>query len=162
RVPSRRAVLAGVLGAILGGKLDDARAQAAGLPADSAERASVELAIADATRDAAGVLAAFGRVESVSSATEHLFPVAEALERTGRRVEAAAMFERIATRALAWTDPIATARAWYRLGRLRERSRDLAGARTAYGEVLRRWGSSTARTAEVDDARRHVHALAAR
>ncbi|HSR98849.1 MAG TPA: serine/threonine-protein kinase [Kofleriaceae bacterium] len=42
--PTHYAVLAGVLDAILGGKLDDARARAAGLPADSAERASVELA----------------------------------------------------------------------------------------------------------------------
>jgi predicted Zn-dependent protease len=160
--PTHYAALAGILGAILGGKLDDARAQAAALPQDSVERASADLAIADATRESAGALAAFGRVENVSSAIEHLFPVADALERSGRRDEAIAMFARIATSAHAWTDPITTTRAWHRLGRLRERAGDLAGARTAYAEVLRRWGNATARTAEVDEARRRTRMLAAR
>jgi tetratricopeptide (TPR) repeat protein len=160
--PTHYAALAGILAPIVAGKLDDARARAAAMPGDPIERASADLAIADAAHDPARVLAAFARVENVSAAIEHLFAVAEALERSGRRDEAAKMFERIAGNAHAWIEPIASTRAWYRLGRLRERAGDAAGARAAFGEVLRRWGNATARTAEVDDARRRLRALSAR
>ena len=160
--PTHYAPIARILGSIAAGKLDDARARAAAMPADSVERASADLAIADAAHDPGRVLAAFARVEALSAAIEQLFPVAEALERSGRLDEAAKMFERIAGNAHAWIEPIASTRAWYRLGRLRDRAADAAAARDAFGEVLRRWGNATARTAEVDDARRRLRALSAR
>ncbi|HEY0986572.1 MAG TPA: tetratricopeptide repeat protein, partial [Kofleriaceae bacterium] len=120
------------------------------------------LAVADATHDAARVLTAFARIEKLSAAIDQLFAVAEALERSARFDEAAAMFERLASNPHAWTEPITSMRAWYRLGRLRERAGDAAAARAALTEVLRRWGNATARTDEVDDARRRLRALDAR
>jgi tetratricopeptide (TPR) repeat protein len=157
--PTAYGPLAAVLAAIVAGKLDAARARAAALPADSAERAAAELAIADAARDPARVLAAFAHLEKLTAAIDQLFAVAEALERSARFDDAATMFARLAGNPHAWTEPIASTRAWYRLGRLRERSGDIAGARAAFTEVLRRWGNATARTAEADDSRRRLRAL---
>jgi serine/threonine-protein kinase len=160
--PTHYAAIARILAPIIAGKLDDARARAAAIPDDTVERASADLAIADAVHDPAGVLAAYVRAEKLSAAIDQWFAVAEALERSGRLDEAAAMFERLANNAHAWAEPIASTRAWYRLGRLRERAGDSAAARDAFNEVLRRWGNATTRAVEVDDARRRVRALAAR
>jgi tetratricopeptide (TPR) repeat protein len=160
--PTHYAAVARVLGPVVAGKLDEARARAAAIADGSVERASAELAIADAAHDAAGVLAAFVQIEKLSTTIEHLFSVAAALERSGRLVEATTMFERLANHPQAWSEPIATTRAWYRLGRLRARAGDTASARAAFGEVIRRWGNATARTPEVDDARRRLRALQGR
>ncbi|HMG54117.1 MAG TPA: tetratricopeptide repeat protein, partial [Kofleriaceae bacterium] len=150
-----------VLSRVIAGRLDAARAAAAPIAAGTLERAAAELAIAEAAHDTAGVLAAFARVEQLSTTIEQLFGVADALERSARFDEAAAMFQRLAGHPHAWSEPIASTRAWYRLGRLRERAGDRAAARAAYDEVIRRWGSATARIPEADDARRRVRALAA-
>jgi len=160
--PTRYAPVARVLGPVVAGKLDEARARAAAIAGGSVERASVELVIADATHDAAGVLAAFAQIEKLSTTIEELFTVADALERSGRLDEAAAMFERLANHPQAWNEPIATTRAWARLGHLRARAGDVAGARAAFAEVVRRWGNATTRTPEVDDARRRLRALQVR
>lgn len=69
------------------------------------------------------------------------------------------MFERVTGNPHAWTEPIASTRAWYRLGRLRQRAGNAAAARDAFSEVLRRWGNATTRSAEVDDARRRLRTL---
>jgi tetratricopeptide (TPR) repeat protein len=153
------APVARVLSLVLAGKLEQARVSATALADGSVERASMELAIADASHDAAGVLAAFALIEKQSTAIEQLFTVADALERSGRLDEAAAMFERLATNPEAWSEPIAATRAWARLGHLRERAGDATGARAAFAEVVRRWGNATARTPELDDARRRLRAL---
>jgi tetratricopeptide (TPR) repeat protein len=153
------AKMAHVCALIAAGKLDEARAATAEFPDGSVDRAIAELAIADAVHDAAGVLAAFARIEQLSTTPAHLFAAADALERSGRPDEAAATYERLIDHASAWEEPIATTRAWSRLGHLRERAGDVAGARTAYAEVLRRWGNATARTPEVDGARRRLRAL---
>ena len=72
------------------------------------------------------------------------------------------MFGRLASNAHAWNEPIASTRAWYRLGKLRDRAGDTTGARSAFAEVVHRWGNATARTPEVDDARRRLRALPGR
>src|SRR5262249_9784581 len=90
---------------------------------------------------------------------EHLFVAADALERSGRSDEAAAMYERLVNHASAWEEPIATTRAWSRLGHLREQAGDTAAAHAAYDEVVRRWGNATAQIPEVDDARHRLRAL---
>jgi tetratricopeptide (TPR) repeat protein len=157
--PTQHARAARGLARIVAGKLDDARAYAAGLGAGSIDRAEIELAIAHAARDPDGVLAAFTRIEKLSTTIEHLFATAEALERSGRLDDAARMFARLAGHTRAWTEPVASTRAWYRLGELRERTGDLAGARAALTEGLRRWGNATTRMPEVDDARRRLRRL---
>ncbi len=156
---SRRAPMARVRAWIATGALDEARAAVAGFPDGSVDRAAGELAIADAVHDAAGVLAAFARVEQLSTTAEHLFAAADALERSRRPDEAAAMYERLIHHARAWQEPIATTRAWSRLGHLRERAGDVPGALAAYAEVVRRWGNATAPMPEVGDARRRLRAL---
>jgi predicted Ser/Thr protein kinase len=157
--PARNAANARVRALIAAGKLDEARRIAAALPEATAERASAELAIADAAHDPAATLAAFAGIEQLSTELEHLLPAADALERTGRVEEATAMFERLASPVYAGTEPVAAIHAWIRLGHLRERAGDLAGARAAFTEVVRRWGNATARTPEVDDARRWLRVV---
>jgi tetratricopeptide (TPR) repeat protein len=159
---SQRVPMTRVHALIAADKLDDARARAAELPDGSLDRATAELAIASAVHDPAGVLAAFARIEQLSTTIEHLFAAADALERTGRPDDAAAMYERLVNHVYSWQEPIATTRAWSRLGHLREHAGDIAGARAAFAEVIRRWGHATARIPEVDDARRQLRALRGR
>ncbi|HEX2692018.1 MAG TPA: protein kinase [Kofleriaceae bacterium] len=156
---TRKAPRAGIQALIVAGKLDDARARTAALPDDSAERRDAELAIASAAHDVTGVLAVFGRIEPLSTTPTHLAATAAALDRSGQPDQAATMYQRLVDHVNAWQEPIATTRAWSRLGHLRERAGDIAGARTAYAEVLKRWGKATTRTPEVDDARRQLRAL---
>jgi tetratricopeptide (TPR) repeat protein len=159
---TRYAPLSRALARAIAGELPAARTAAAAIAPGSVERAAADLAIADAAGDPAGVLAAFARIEQLSTTIEQLFTVADALERSGRLDEAAAMFERLAGHPHAWSEPISSTRAYYRLGLLRERAGDSAAARAAFDEVIRRWGSATARIPEVDDARRRVRALRGR
>jgi tetratricopeptide (TPR) repeat protein len=161
---SRRFPIARVYALIAADRLDEARARAAELPDGSLDRATAELAIAGAVHDAAGVLAVFARIEQLSTKAEHLFAAGDALERTGRPDDAAAIYERLVNHVhvFSWQESIATTRAWSRLGHLREHAGDIAGARAAFAEVIRRWGHATARIPEVDDARRQLRALRGR
>ncbi|HEX3476064.1 MAG TPA: protein kinase [Kofleriaceae bacterium] len=156
---TRLAAAAKIRVLIVAGKLDEARARAAALDGDSADRRNAELAIASAANDAAEVLAVFARIEPLSTTPEHLFAAADALDRSGQSDQAATMYQRLVDHLNAWEEPIATTRAWSRLGHLRERAGDTAGARAAYAEVVQRWGHATARVPEVDDARRRLRAL---
>jgi tetratricopeptide (TPR) repeat protein len=157
--PTHQAGVARVFAQLAAGKLDDARTSAAALPEGSVDRVSADLAIADADRDAEGVLAAFARLEKLSTTIEYLYAVADALERTDRRDEAAAMFERLVNHTHAWNEPIATTRAWLRLGELRASAGNPAAARAAYAVVIQRWGKAATRIPEVDEARHRLRAL---
>ncbi len=156
---TRYAAAAKIRALIAADKLDEARARAAALDDGSADRRNAELAIASAAHDAAEVLAVLARIEPLSTTPEHLFLAADALEHSGQSDQAATMYQRLVDHPNAWEEPIATTRAWSRLGHLREHAGDTAGARAAYAEVLRRWGNATARVPEVDDARRRLRAL---
>jgi hypothetical protein len=160
--PTRYAGLARVLSRVTAGHLDDARAALAATRPASVERAAAELAIADANHDTAGVLSAFARIEQVSTTIEQLYVVGDALERRGRLDKAAALFARLATHAHAWSERIAATRARHRLGLLRDRAGDAAGARAAFAEVVTRWAAATTRMPEVDEARRRLKATRSR
>lgn len=148
------APLASVRESIAAGKLDEARARANAIPTGSTARANAQLAIAIVDGPPSSVVTGYENVSATSTSIEFLFDVADALEQTGRIDDAAAAFDRLAHSPRGWREPIATTRAWYRLGLLRERSGDRAGARKAYNEVVRRWASATRAMPELADARR--------
>jgi predicted Zn-dependent protease len=150
-----------VLALIVAGQLADARTAAAALPDATSERADAELLVADASHDDAGVLAASARLEQLATPVD-LYATGEALIRGGRPDDAAAVFERMVHHPFAWTEPVATVRAWRELGRLRERAGDLDGARAAYAEVIAHWGNATTHMPEVDAARAALRAIKAR
>lgn len=156
--PTHYAGSSRVLARVISDDLDAARAAAAAITGSTVERAAADLAIADAAHDTAGVIAAFARIEPLSTTIEHLYAVGDALERRGRIDEAVAVFERLAGHPHAWSEPIASTRAWHRLGLLRDRAGDAAGARAAFAEVLSRWGAATTPMPEVDEARRRLKA----
>src|SRR6185295_13933826 len=112
-------------------------------------RTSAEVLLAAEAGDAPGVLAAYARLEKQSVAIDRLYFVGDALEKTGRPDEAAAVFERLAKHPLAWGEPITSTRAWYRLALLRDKAGDAEGVRAAFLEVVLRWGGAPTDTPEV-------------
>jgi hypothetical protein len=141
-----------VLEAIADNDLAVARATADAL--GGADRAAAELAIAHATGDANGVLAASARLQKLSSTMLYAFAVADALFKTGRIDEAEVAYLRV-TR-LPHVQPLESGRAWHRVGLLREQRGDITGARAAFEQVVNRWGANKLEIEDVVDARRRL------
>ena len=152
----KQAGLAAVLEQLARGRVDTARTLATKLAAGTAARIGAELSIAYAAKDLAGVVTANEQLAKVSTSREYDFMVADALERLHRPDEAALAFEHFARHPQAWYEPVSSVIAWYRLGVLREQLGDPAAARTAFAEVVKRWGGATVAIPEVAEARKHL------
>jgi tetratricopeptide (TPR) repeat protein len=79
------------------------------------------------------------RAAGMSGALEPIYLVGDALAATGQLREAEARFARLAVHPRAWKEPISSVRAWRRLGEVRERLGDRAGAIAAHRELVARW-----------------------
>jgi tetratricopeptide (TPR) repeat protein len=121
------------------------------LPAETAwmmERATFELILRHARQDWAGVVAGYRDLASRTA------PV-----RLGRPDEAARVYERLATHPSAWLQPYRRGQAWLRLGILRQRKGDAAGARQAFQSLLGLWDHAPRGLPEIREAERRLKAL---
>ncbi len=93
------------------------------------------------------------RAAGAGEALRPMYLSGDALAATGKPRDAEARFQRLAVHPRAWKEPITAVRAWRRLGEVRERLGDRAGAVEAYRALLERWQRAPAGQADVAAAR---------
>jgi tetratricopeptide (TPR) repeat protein len=112
-------------------------------------------------RDWAGVVSAYRDLQGRVTILGIVYPAAHALEQLGQKEEAMRLYERLATHPNAWYHPYRRGQAWLRLGILREKRGDLAGARQAYESLLRLWDLAPRAQPEIREAEQRLKALGA-
>ena len=101
------------------------------------------------------------RAAGAGEALGPMYLSGDALAATGKPRDAEARFRRLAAHPRAWKEPVTAVRAWRRLGEVRERLGDRAGAVEAYRALLERWQRAPAGQVDVAAARAGLARLGA-
>lgn len=116
-----------------------ARARVAAIPEGSQLRLMMETVLAHEGEQWDETVRLF-RLGAVDGArVEVTYLAADAMEQAGRHDEAARLFLAIVEQPMSWIGPVVVGESWDRLGALRERAGDTAGAIAAYRKVTERW-----------------------
>ncbi|HTE50278.1 MAG TPA: serine/threonine-protein kinase [Kofleriaceae bacterium] len=142
--------------------LDSARAAALKL-SPGTSRMVLELLVAHEAEDwkRMAALDVELRAAGVGGAPVPKYLAGDALAATGQLRAAEAAFLAVATHPRLWKEPIVSVRAWRRLGEVRERLGDRAGAVEAYRALLARWTRAPAGQADVARVRAALGRLGA-
>lgn len=122
----------------------------------------LELLLRHRLRNWAGVAALYHELERDAVPLAVTVPAADALERLGRTSDAQILYERLAAHPNAWFQPYGRGLAWLRLGLLRERAGDTAGARAAHTSLLGVWDRAPRDRPEIREAERRLRILGTR
>ena len=125
------------------------------LPAEGAWqpwRGYFELLLRYHLQDWTGVVEVYRELDARFHPLATTYLAARALEHLGRGADAAALYERLARHPNAWHQPYPRGAAWLRLGRLREKTGDAAGARAAYESLLALWDQAPRDMPEIREA----------